>query len=257
MGDDVEASDRERIVVSAGQIQNLATTFRRTWQREPSRRELEGLVQDHVEEEVLAREALRVGLDRGDTVIRRRLRQKMEFLQDDVAELAEPTVAELREFFEANADRYQEAPHFTFRHVFLSEARGDALEADARALLDELRAADSTPDVTDLADPTLLPARLENASLPEIASQFGEAFAEELDEFRTLDTWGGPVRSAYGRHLVEVDRRVEGRVPELDEVRETVVRDLTIERREASRQALLEGLLADREVVIEWPEKVE
>ena len=97
----------DQIVVSVGQIDRLVETWQRTWQRPPTQVELEGLVEDHIREEILYREAIALGLDRDDTIIRRRLRQKMEFLPQDLVEQIEPTDAELRTYLRENADAYQ------------------------------------------------------------------------------------------------------------------------------------------------------
>ncbi len=77
----------QRIVVSAGRIEQLATVFGKTWQRPPTSKELKGLIDDFVLEEVYYRQAVAMGIDRDDTIIRRRLRQKLEFLTDDVSSL--------------------------------------------------------------------------------------------------------------------------------------------------------------------------
>ena len=102
-----DESRPDQIVVSAGQIDRLVETWQRTWQRPPTQAELEGLVEDHIREEILYREAIAMGLDRDDTIIRRRLRQKMEFLPQDLVEQVEPTNAELLTYLRENADAFQ------------------------------------------------------------------------------------------------------------------------------------------------------
>lgn len=239
----------ERVVIGAGQIEHLVAGFARTWLRPPTPEELQGLLQDHVREELASREALALGLDRDDVIVRRRLRQKLEFLTEDLAALAEPGEDELAAYLRANPQSYELEPHFTFRQVFLSpERRGEALEAEAARLLAQLRA---TPDSADEAgDPTLLPEGLELAGASEIDRLFGEDFARSLDSVEPGD-WAGPLRSAYGLHLVRVDAREAGRLPELDEVREAVSRDWFAARKRAALDAFYRGLLERYEVVIE------
>ena len=128
------------IVVTEGRVRNLTDTFTRTWQRPPTGDELNGLVEDYIREEVLYREGVALGLDRDDTIIRRRLRQKLEFVSEDAASALEPTDAELTAFLATNADRYRVESRLTFSQVFLDPSkRGDRLEADAAGLLDALR----------------------------------------------------------------------------------------------------------------------
>ena len=148
----------DQIVVSVGQIDRLVETWQRTWQRPPTQVELEGLVEDHIREEILYREAIALGLDRDDTIIRRRLRQKMEFLPQDLVDQVGPTDAELRTYLRENADAYQVETRVSFQHIYLNlERRGTAAEGDARRLLAELKANGGPVKPAVLSDPILLP----------------------------------------------------------------------------------------------------
>src|SRR6185369_1437599 len=168
-----------RIVVTQGRIEQLASGFTRTWQRPPSPEELAGLVRDDVREEVYCREAMAMGLDRDDTVIRRRLRQKLEFLTNDVASLAEPTAAELEAFLREHPDDFRTPPALTFRHVYLDPALHlPNLASDAEQLLAQLNSADAPLDSSALGDPILLEHEFDSTPLPEIAQRFGDGFAQ-------------------------------------------------------------------------------
>ena len=135
------SSQGSEIVVGEARIRSLAQNFRRTWQRPPTRPELDGLIQDFVREEVLYREALALGLDKDDTIVRRRLRQKMEFIADEAAALAKPTDQELAAYLAAHAEAFRVEPRATFTQVYLDpRRRAETLEADAKRLLDELNA---------------------------------------------------------------------------------------------------------------------
>src|SRR6187549_878406 len=119
-----------RIDVSAGTIAWLSEGFAQQWHRGPDADELRGLVNDHIREELLYREALALGLDRDDTIVRRRMAQKLDFLTQDIAAQAELDEPALRAFFEANAARYANAARVSFRHVYLSKERhGPRLDA--------------------------------------------------------------------------------------------------------------------------------
>jgi hypothetical protein len=244
---------QERIVVTAGQIENLAATFARTWQRPPTPLELEALIDDHVRDEVYAREAAALGLERDDVVVRRRLRQKMEFLTEEAAESAPPTDEQLAAFLAARPDAYRIEPRLAFRQVYLSrDRRGDAVEADAPAALARLDAQGPDADVSKLGDPLLLPDDVALSSRSDIARLFGEPFAARLLE-ATPGRWVGPIESGYGLHLVYVRRREDGRLPALDEVRDAVTRDWQLAHRKEALENAYSALRDRYAVTIERP----
>ena len=247
------APGREAIVVSAGEIENIAATFARTWQRAPTADELRALVDDRVEEEVLCREAVRLGLDQDDTVIRRRLRQKMEFLSEDFATTDEPTGDELRAYLDDHGADFAADPRYSLTHVFVSEDRGDLMAPAAAELLERLRAEGPDADTRELGDRLMIPFAFRDEPRRSLAVQLGAGFVEGLDDL-PVGEWAGPVPSAYGLHLVLVRERTEGRIPPLEEIRDQVRRDVLAERRERAYRALVDRLSATYEVTVEWPE---
>ncbi len=247
-------SDPEEIVATKGQIESLAIGFARTWQRPPTDRELEGLIHDYVREEVYYREALALGLDKDDIVIRRRLRQKMEFVTDDVAAQVEPTDDELSAYLKAHPEKFRVEPQFTFSQVYLNPDRhGQNLVRDAELLLAKLNEAGGRADVWALGDPFLLSHRFEAVPVNEIAKQFGEAFAAKLGSL-SPGQWQGPVDSGYGVHLVFVGQRTRGRLPALEEVREAVRREWHDAERLEANEKFYQGLLKRYTVTIERPQ---
>lgn len=241
----------DRIVVDEARVANLAATFQRTWLRPPTRDELDGLVREFVDEEILYREGLALGLDRDDLVIRRRLRQKVEFLYTDLAGKAEPSEAELAGFLASNRERFEQPARLSFRHVFLSPG-ADSIAARRRAteLLEKLRAEGSEASVE--GDRTLLPETMLKASERDVASVFGAGFAGDVLAL-TGDDWTGPVASSYGLHLVRVDERVPARLPELGEIRREVEREYEAIRRAEANQRFLQKLRDGYEVEIRMP----
>ncbi len=213
------------IAIDQYELQALAALWQAQWRRPPTRDELTRLVVDRVREEVLYREALALDLDENDVLVRRRLAQKLEMALNDVAATAEPSADELRGYFESHAHRYIEAAGLTLTHRFFSrDRRGDSVEADARAALESLVAGGTVDDDSFHAAKTL--------TLPDadrLEQIFGTAFREAVLEHaarpRSRHAWFGPVRSAYGVHLVRVDAYSEARRRTLDEVRETVLDD--------------------------------
>jgi len=249
--------DAGKIVVTMGQVENLAATFAKTWQRPPTPEELKGLVRDRVKEEVYCREAMALGLDQDDTVIRRRLRQKMEFISDDVAARAEPTDAELTAYLQAHPDSFRVDPRFTFRQVYLNpEKHGGNLAGDAAQLLAQLKQTGTAADGPQLGDSLMLEHQFTAASVREIGNQFGETFAARLSEL-TPGQWQGPIKSGYGLHLVLISERTEGHLPALAEVRELVRREWNNARRLQANDMFYQELLKRYTVTIEGLEPTE
>lgn len=229
-----ETSSKDRIEVTVGTLAWLGEGFAKQWHRAPDEAELRGLVNDHIREEVLYREALALGLDRNDTIVRRRMAQKMEFLSQDIAASVEPNEAELRRYFTENTAKYAEAARVSFRQVYFSkDKRGDKLAADAKAALEALA---KGGDEETMGDPSLLPHEFENAHSNEITASFGDGFAEELKDMPTGE-WRGPVASSFGLHLLRVSGRAEIQAVAFESVRDAVLRDFSEERR---RQANLD-----------------
>lgn len=237
-----------RVVVSEDRIALLTASFERTWMRSPTAAELRGLIDEFVTEEVLYREALALGLDRDDLVVRRRLRQKMDFLSDGIAD-RDPTDEELGAFLAANPERFRIPPRTSFEQIFLDPRANGVVGERAATLLARLR---DDPDAEVAGDPTLLPHGLDAATPLEIANAFGAPFASELAE-APVGTWTGPLTSAFGAHLVRVVAREPERLPPLAEVRDGVEREWAADRRAAGQKRFYETLRARYQVEIHAP----
>lgn len=243
----------QQIVVSPGQIEHMVGTFARTWQRPPNDDEIKGLIDQYVREEVFAREAMKLGLDQDDVIIRRRLQQKMEFIADDFAAGIEPTEEELAAYLAKHPDAFRQDQRVTFRQVYFNpDKRGEKLAADAAQMLADLKAKGAQAGSSELGDPSLLPPALANEPQRGIESSFGGEFAAALAKLPAGE-WSGPVPSGLGTHLVFIERRTEGRVPALDEVRAQVQREWASERRTETNRKFLDELLKQYAVTIEWP----
>jgi hypothetical protein len=229
----------------------LAELFQRTWRRPPTEAELDGLIDDFVKEEILYREALALGIEQDDIVIRRRLRQKMEFISEDLATQAEPTGAELQAFLEEHPERFREPSRVSFAQVYLSpERRGEAAWGDAERMLVALDAGRSDP--AEAGDPFLLEQDYRELAAHDVERLFGRAFAAQVAEL-PIGRWSGPVESGYGLHLVLVRERDPARLPDLDEVRDAVANEWWAARRKEANRAFYDGLRARYEVTVERP----
>jgi parvulin-like peptidyl-prolyl isomerase len=213
------------IVVTAADIDRIAAAFAATWQRPPSDAELKGAIEDDIREEVLYRAGLALGLDKDDTIVRRRIRQKMEFFFEDT--VGQPDEAALRAYFAANADKFRTEPRFAFRQVFVSASRSNP-QADAEAMLPRLVALGPAADLG--GDPFLLPETFGPTPLSHIAAQFGDSFGRELAA-AAPGHWIGPLKSAYGYHLVLVATAQPAQLPAFAEVRDVVQREWFAARR--------------------------
>ena len=243
----------EKIVVTQRHIESIVVGFSRTWMRPPTQEEMQGLVDDYVREEVLYREAKAMGLDQDDIIVRRRMRQKFEFLSEDLAARSgPPNEQELEAYLRQYADKYREEPRLTFEHIFFNrEKHGKSAEADAKAVLARLTGKNGAAiDVEKLGDALLLPFRFEKVSAGETARLFGENFGKQLVSVQT-GNWAGPLESNYGLHLVRVDEHLPGAAPQLANVREAVLRDLLSERRKQELDAQYAKLRARYMIVVE------
>ena len=240
----------ERIVITQAKIEQIAGLFARTWQRPPTSVELKGLIDDYVREEIYYREALKLGLETDDTVIRRRLRQKMEFLSDAANETPKPTEAELAEYLNAHAAKFAVEPAVAFRQIYFNpERRGDKTRDDAATALETLRS-DASLEPASVGDATLLPSELPLTSKASVSQTFGAQFAEEVAK-APPDNWIGPIKSTFGLHLVRVQKARPGRMPALAKVRGAVERDWSSEKRQALADRRFNELLKQYDIAVE------
>ena len=242
-----------RIVITPGQIDHLAVGFAGTWQREPTADELKGLIDDYVKEEMATREAVAAGLDRDDTIIRRRLRQKVEFLSEEASSAAAPTDAELQDWMTKHPASFRSQPQLGFRQVYINPTRHGSALADAATLLTQLRAAGPHASIDRLGDPTMLPNEPKLAPISETTRTFGSDFTDQVLRLET-GKWVGPVESSFGLHLVYVDRKVDASQPQLPEVRPRVEREYMSERRKRDLESFYDKLLKKYTVKIEHRE---
>jgi hypothetical protein len=228
----------DEIVIDQIRLNSIRSTFEKTWQRPATEDEMQNLIDAWVREEVLYREGMLIGFDRDDQIIRRRIAQKMSFIADGLAP-AVPDETELSLWFVANRDDYKISPVLTFRQVYFDPSRhADQLDR----VLDDARAALATGDESKLpGDATMLPESLELAPTTEIARLFGKDFAIALEDME-VGEWQGPVRSGYGLHYVQLEERIEGRAPTLDEVRPAIERDFLGQRSREINEAFYESL---------------
>jgi parvulin-like peptidyl-prolyl isomerase len=209
----------KQIRLSQGEIAQLTLLFQSQWRRPPTPQELERLVENKVQQEILYREALAMGLDKDDEIVKRRMAQKMQFLAEDVAAAREPTAAELKAWFEQNSARFAQPPRLSFRHLYFSpDRRGERARDDAQQALTKLTGEPADTKIAGaLADPFMFQDSYRDRAPDFLAKEFGTAFALALTRLAP-GSWQGPVESGFGWHLVFVDTVIPGRVPAFEEI---------------------------------------
>jgi peptidyl-prolyl cis-trans isomerase C len=244
--DEIDVSGN-KIVVSTAEIERLSANWSKKWNRPPTDTELIGLVDSFIKEEVYYREALALGLDQNDTILRRRLMQKMEFLSNDLAELNQPDESALNKYFLDNQDKYELPARLSFTHIYFSlDKRGAKVVEDAESVLaglDALRA-------PERGDSFMMQYDFVQETPFEVERLFGKDFAEELFTLET-NNWQGPIESGYGLHLVRISEKIDSRMPELASVSEKVRTDLMFERRQKMNKEIYERFKERYEIVIE------
>jgi parvulin-like peptidyl-prolyl isomerase len=237
-----------KLVITQAEQKNLVALFEKTWRRPPTETERKGLVEERLQQQLLYREALALGLDKDDVVIRRRLAQKIEFIIDDMAAGRSPTDEQLSAFLKQNEARYATQPMVSFRQVFLSTERlGSALIEDAKRILTDLQAG---ADPLSFGDPTILPKSMRVSSLSSVERVFGSQFSTSLVEAPT-GRWVGPVKSTFGAHLVQLLEKQEGRAATLETVRPELERDWREAERQRAKDAYINTLKKKYSIEIE------
>ncbi len=244
--------DDRRIVISAGEVEWLRDSWKKRWSRPPTVEELDGIVRAYLRELVLSREAVAMGLDKDDTVIRRRLAQKLEFLSQDLVELTSPSDDELAAYMNENVARYEAPAVATMTQIFYDpDKRDDQVLEEAERQKNILNALEFDPDhMNGLGDSFFLQKYYPERSQSEIARLFGGGFAESVSDL-PVATWSGPILSGYGVHLVYIHDLQAAVPPALDEVREKILQDWKDEKRKELSDSYITNLLAQYDVKVE------
>ena len=249
---DRESAGSKRIVVTEGDVEQLKVLWSKQWQRPPTPEELRSLIHDHVRERVLYREALALGLDKNDSILRRRLAQKMEFLIADVTLPAAPAQEDLRAYYHENAERYLEPTRVSFTHIYFSpDERGDRVQTEARAALATLRQlrADAS-HAGEYGDRFLLRSRYDDTPVDAVARDFGRDFAANVAAL-VPRRWQGPITSGFGMHLVYVSAVEAERLRSFEQVRRQVRDDYLFELRRDTNDRAYRKLRESYEIVVE------
>jgi peptidyl-prolyl cis-trans isomerase C len=217
------AEPSRQIALTLDELRQLDLSFRSQWRRQPTTDEFRAMVEDRIQEEILYREGLAMGLDKDDTIVKRRMAQKVQFLTEDVAGAHEPTTSELRSWFEKNSQKFALPGRITFRHVYFSpDIRGQRAHDDAVAALTKVvREPEDSKASALKADRFMFQEYYSDRSSEQLAKEFGPQFAQAIFTIKP-GSWAGPIESGYGWHLVFVASFIPGRIPALEEIESDV-----------------------------------
>jgi len=244
--------DNRRIVITESDVQQLWTSWKRTWQRDPTQQELRTQLQNFVREEVLYREALNRNYDRDDIVIRRSLVRKMDFLAEGQVEGRNLTDDQVKAYFNLRKERYRIPPQISFTHIYFNlDTRGEKIEQSINQVLMQLD--NSSPkdiELSDYGDRFMLQSQYSDLTPREIKSQFGEIFTNQLTNLES-GRWYGPIQSGYGLHVVYISNKIASRIPEWTEVKSKIYNDMLIEEKIAAKEQFYTEILRQYQIVYE------
>jgi hypothetical protein len=248
-----ESDNDNRLVVTQAHVERLVKTFQKRRNRTPVPIEVKNLVDGFIRQEILYREALAMGLDKGDSVVRRRMSQKLEFMFEDIATPPEPDDAQLQAYLEKHPEKFTQPARYTFSQVYWStDKRGDRAPGDAKRLLARLQQSPHKIDVSAAGDALMLDHHYTDTSQPEVARLFGKPFSEKLNGVDP-GQWTGPLDSAYGVHLVNVQQRTDTRLPALAEIRAQVKREHLFDWQREANEQFYKNFRKRYEIIIEQP----
>jgi hypothetical protein len=241
-------SDGRRIIITQGVVNDLVTQHVAARGREPSATELHHLIESYVRDEILYREGVRLGLERDDIVVKRRVRQKIEMIAEEDASTRAPTDADLAAYLAANQARFVQPAILTFEQVFLGQPSSGREVVHAVAVTREALRSGTDPET--LGKPTLLPYRMTLTPADLVARDFGGSFAAALEKLPVGD-WVGPIDSSFGAHYVRVSDRTPAATPQLAAVRNHVVREWENERRQRARNDAYTKMRGEYQIRVE------
>ncbi len=248
---DPEIETDHRITITQSDLDRLAATWLKSMGRPPSAQEREQQLKHYIREQVLYREAMTMGLDQDDVIVRRRLAKKMEYLFNDLSFIAEPTETELSSFLAEYASKFTLPATITFSQIYLDPGKHKQdTNKDAEQLLKQLKETTAAINTIDMGDRSLLPYQFTAARENEIAGMFGTAFAAQVFSL-PASSWQGPITSEYGLHLIHISSRIEARLPPLAEIRESVTREWHTTKQQEANEIFYQSLYQRYKIILD------
>jgi len=244
----------KQIALSLDDLRTMDMYFESQWHRQPTPAEFQAMVEDKVREEVLYREALAMGLDKDDTIVKRRMAQKMQFLAEDVAAAHEPSTTELKAWFDKNSNKFALPSRYSFRHLYFSpDKRGKNAQEDAAKALTKIAGQpEDSKLAVSLADQFMFQDYYGDRAPDALAKEFGPQFVVALEKLKP-GSWQGPVESGYGWHLVYIDTVISGRIPAFEEMEPDVKTAWLAEQKQQAWQKAYKDMRAKYTVLLPNP----
>jgi len=249
----VPVDEKNSINVSVSHINRMVSLWEKRWQRPPTQEEFNGLVKQYINEEVLYREALAMGLDKNDPVVRRRMAQKVKFISENIITIDTPSDDVLQTYLDTHASKYQLAGEITFRHIYFNPAKHDvSMEDEAKQLLTKLLDVNSGIDVNNVGDSFLHGTTFTDLKEFELNRLLGEEFTQELFK-QAVGKWAGPLTSGYGLHLIYIESKIATHTASLEMAKQSVLKDWMSDERKKANEAFVLNLREQYEVNIAKP----
>ena len=248
---DTQIKTDNRIIITQTDLDRLAATWLKNMGRPPSAQEREQQLKHFIREHVLYREAMTMGLDQDDVIVRRRLAKKMEYLFNDLSFIPEPTDAELNSYLSEHTEKFTRSATITFNQIYLApEQHGQSINEDAKHLLKKLAAMPAGTNTINFGDQSLLPNEFTKETKNQITNLFGAAFSEQTFALPVGD-WQGPITSEYGVHLVNIHARTEARLYPLNEIRKRVAREWRTTKQQKANEIFYQSLYQRYEIILD------
>jgi peptidyl-prolyl cis-trans isomerase C len=250
--DSSKSENEYNVSLTAGEVKSMEEVWLSKWKRPATKVEMEGMINQRVEEAILFREAIKIGLDKNDDIIRQRMAQKLEFLSNDLVKPDSANAEEVKLYFDENIANYTTPENITIIQLFVNpKTHGDLLDKEVNARLAKLKSMDaSSSEISKYADQFSLQTYYPEKPNQELAKLYGSEFATKVFELET-NKWFGPINSQYGVHLIYVMHKNPAVVPEFENVKEFVTEDLQREKQEELNGLYIEGILSRYNVIIE------
>jgi peptidyl-prolyl cis-trans isomerase C len=245
------STDSKKIVLTANDVDQISLMWQAQGRPAPTADQIQSLLDNKIREEVLYREALALGLDKEDTIVKRRMAQKMDFVAEDLSDLREPTREELKAWIAKNGERFKVPGRASFRHLYFSfDKHGNQTAAVAAEALKKIEGKSSdSPEAAAVADPFMFQDYYGDRSFDELSKTFGPTFARSLF-MQKMGSWHGPIESGYGWHLVFIDSLTPARVPDFEEIETDVRTQWVSAQRQETKQRMYEEMKSHYEIVL-------
>jgi peptidyl-prolyl cis-trans isomerase C len=242
-------SDKDKkVLIGNADVAQIMASWERTWKRLPTKEELTGLLQNHVKDEILYREALNQHMDENNAMIRRGLIVQMNMLAESQAQDKKISEEAIKAYYDLRKDQYMSSPEYSFTQLYFEQS---ATSEEIENIREQLNKAGKQPNADALPGKQgMLQKDFNEAVLYELRRTFGEGFAEQLDEL-PQNTWAGPIKSGFGWHLIYIDKIQPSKPLPLSEVRDEILSELQYEEAEAAKEQFYTELRQQYDVIYE------